>query len=251
MSEYRQQFLFVFLLITLSATFLRSEHEVTESDRFVVWNIGQGQWTTLITRNYCDHFDMGGEYNISRKILGLCGHRQHRLHLSHWDWDHMGLLQNFRRRNIPICLWNYPLGPASERKLALLAGIPKCETTEPPFQSIFAGDSSVHATSNDTSQVVQTHKILIPGDSTNKEERTWSLKTELAQSRGLILGHHGSRSSTSELLLEHLPKLKWAVATARKHRYGHPHAEVVARLRAHRIPLIKTEDWGNLMFEIE
>ncbi len=249
------QFIFIFLLITLSASFIRPENKNSEKDRFVIWNIGQGQWTTLITKKYCDHFDIGGEFDLSKKVIHICEGRAHRIHISHWDWDHMGLIQKLLQRKISPCLWNIPLGQASTRKKTLLANIPLCEhSDEAAYHLIFLGDSSRKASSNDSSQVVETQGILIPGDSTKKEEKKWSSQTEnqakLSQIKGLILGHHGSHGSTSQILVSHLKNLRWAIATARKKRYGHPHPEVLTRLKKNKTPVLLTEDWGSIIFEL-
>jgi competence protein ComEC len=72
----------------------------------------------------------------------------------------------------------------------------------------------------------------------------------LSGSRILVLGHHGSRTSTSSLLLDHLPRLTAAVSSARFRKYGHPHARVRRDLAKRHIPLLRTEEWGNLHFEL-
>jgi competence protein ComEC len=240
---------YFFLLVYLSATLISSEKIF--STRFIVWNIGQGQWTTLVSENACDHFDVGGEHDLSREVLKVCQGKSHRIHLSHWDWDHMGLIPRLRRGTSQLCLWNRPLGKSSARKEAVLEGIPHCRESVKPYQKIFAGDSRSKASTNESSQVVATHGILIPGDSPIKEEKIWARQSLRLQSiQGLVLGHHGSRTSTSEFLLHSLPRLRWAVATARKKRYGHPHPEVLLRLKESHIPVLKTEDWGSLVFEL-
>jgi competence protein ComEC len=40
-----------------------------------------------------------------------------------------------------------------------------------------------------------------------------------------------------------------AIASARWKRYHHPHAEIEALLKQRHIPMIRTEDWGNIWFE--
>jgi beta-lactamase superfamily II metal-dependent hydrolase len=39
-----------------------------------------------------------------------------------------------------------------------------------------------------------------------------------------------------------------AVVSARFTKYGHPHREVIERLKAAHVPLLRTESWGNLHF---
>ena len=222
---------------------------------FIIWNVGQGQMTTLKQEESCDHFDFGGERNVTRQVASLCGHRQQRLHLSHWDWDHMSEIESLRHKTPNLCLWNWPLHKGSPRKESLLRTIPMCQLQtgkQPPYIVIFPGWSSASATSNETSEVVRTStdffQILIPGDSPVSMERHWGQPGPLSHVQGLILGHHGSRTSTSSMLLTNLKHLKWAVASAREKRYGHPHTEVLKRLQKYKTPVLRTEDWGTIIF---
>lgn len=58
----------------------------------------------------------------------------------------------------------------------------------------------------------------------------------------LKLAHHGSKTSSSDELLEALhPKLALISAGARN-RYGHPHKEVLDRLKKDKIPYLQTKD---------
>lgn len=102
---------------------------------------------------------------------------------------------------------------------------------------------------NDLSLVYQSssYQVLFPGDSPIQREKQW-IDEIRKPVRGIVLGHHGSKTSTSKALLDHLPDVKWAVASARKKKYGHPHEKVVLALKKRRIPLLKTEDWGHLHF---
>lgn len=65
----------------------------------------------------------------------------------------------------------------------------------------------------------------------------------------LVLGHHGSRHSSSFDFLRHYqPKL--AIASAGKwNRYGHPSKETLARLKALNIPLLSTAEKGSIEFK--
>ena len=88
----------------------------------------------------------------------------------------------------------------------------------------------------------------MPGDSPTKMEKKWANQIN-ERVEVLILGHHGAKNSTSEFLLNKLTDLKVAISSAREKRYGHPTMEVKNRLRKNQIPLLKTEDWGNLIFQ--
>lgn len=88
---------------------------------------------------------------------------------------------------------------------------------------------------------------LFPGDSPRAQEKRWFPQAPL-DTRILVLGHHGSRTATSHQLVARLRHLKMAIASARFKKYGHPHIETKARLKQAHVPLLKTEDWGHLIF---
>lgn len=62
------------------------------------------------------------------------------------------------------------------------------------------------------------------------------------------LGHHGSKTSSSELLLNHFrPELAFISAGANNH-YGHPHIEVLERLQAQQISYLNTGYLGAIQY---
>jgi competence protein ComEC len=248
---------FVMLLILLSASRVRMEHVLNGT---VVWNIGQGQWVTVAENDSCLHFDMGGEFFPWRKIHALCGERLNKVYLSHWDWDHIGALaQKKFSKNLPrVCIASPPQGPASAHKQKLLQKFERCPLESAPKSDSVSNsnlfrwkpkiENSAKA-SNDNSQIYLYRKILLPGDSPQKQELLWSQELPLGSTRVLVLGHHGSRTSTSLELLEKLPHLQMAISSARWKRYSHPHSQTVAKLKRAQRPLLRTEDWGNIWIE--
>ncbi len=63
----------------------------------------------------------------------------------------------------------------------------------------------------------------------------------------LKLGHHGSRTSTSDNFLDAVSPRYAVVSAGRDNRYGHPHVEVVERVRARDIELLDTMG-GKVVF---
>lgn len=238
----------LFSLVTLSATplgFLQSTKSY-----FIVWNVGQGQWASWINPESCTHFDMGGEHLPAKKLKSLCRLKTNYIYISHWDWDHISFAGRARRLFPQACVALAPLGKSSARKMKMLAAFESCPAPTKNISSLLPVAKGKD--SNDLSHVLLLQKkILIPGDSPKKQEKIWSQHPSLKTVRWLLLGHHGSRTSTSAELLGKLPHLKIAIASARFKKYGHPHGEVLVRLKNQKVPVLRTEDWGHLWFELE
>lgn len=239
--------LFLFFLITLSASITC---HIPARSYFIVWNVGQGQWVTAISASACLHFDMGGEYFPWSKISIQCKDKDNFAFFSHWDWDHMGALARWQKSMAQkdLCIALAPQGKSSPKKMQLLRSFATCKLPlQPKKISIWSSDNKKN--SNSQSHVLTFQKVLLPGDSPASEEKKWLHNEAIQKSKILILGHHGSQTSTSVELLKALPHLKMSISSARWGRYHHPHSAVEYRLREARIPLIRTEDWGNLWLE--
>lgn len=230
----------LFLLLTFAAIPCARETRA----QWVVWNVGQGLWTTLAREGECWHFDLGGEHAPWPAIEALCRSQMNRAHFSHWDWDHIGFASQAAYRLPQFCRLNRPAGPSSPRKQRLMDRIESC-AEKPPYVEWDA--PSAEAT-NARSAVIAWSSFVVPGDSPKGAERLWSAALPIAETHVLVLGHHGSRTATSLGLLQKMPNLRMAVASARERRYGHPHRETALILRKFRVPLLRTEDWGNLHF---
>ncbi len=229
-------------------------------DLLVVWNVGQGQWVSWIRPNVCNHFDMGGEWRPSSKLIRtLCAHHLNEIYFSHWDWDHIGLLKGSLRDLPNLCVARRPpKNPTKQpKKKRLLESVPTCSnphsakmTSIEELHTLFHLTSS--SPSNDQSRIFNLNgSVLVTGDSPSRQERIWrhqlSKKNRISH---LIAGHHGSRTSNSKELIESLPKLRQVISSARSRRYGHPHPQVRKRLKQAGVSLIQTEKWGNILIDL-
>lgn len=84
--------------------------------QFIVWNVGQGQWVTIINGHQCLHFDTGGEFFPLKQIDQKCSGLQNYIFLSHGDWDHINGLKYFKRKKGLFCLNNLPEETLSFKK---------------------------------------------------------------------------------------------------------------------------------------
>ncbi len=92
--------------------------------------------------------------------------------------------------------------------------------------------------------------FLLTGDSPVSIEKYLTvLYGEQLKSDVLKLGHHGSRTSSSEILLSAVYP-KYAVISAGCHNhYGHPHKEVLERLEHLKIEKVSTCKSGTIIFK--
>jgi competence protein ComEC len=65
----------------------------------------------------------------------------------------------------------------------------------------------------------------------------------------LKVGHHGSRSSSSETFLDALSPGVAVVSAGTENRYGHPHAEVLERLEERKIMVYRTDRQGAIIYK--
>jgi competence protein ComEC len=242
------------IAVTIVLTFHHLPISQQTASFLVVWNVGQGQWISHIEPTLCLHFDMGGEKAPWPALQRLCGsNKLNLLILSHWDWDHINFSQRALQRLSQLCLFAPPQGLGKENKKKWLDKIPKCpylhRQSQLPTQYL---NTRTHLkNSNDNSRVVfWQNEVLFPGDTSSRCENLWI--KELTPNLFLpllIVGHHGSRFSSGQKLLQSFAGIRQAVASARRSRYGHPHKDVKQRLSARGVPLISTEIWGNIRWD--
>lgn len=239
---------FIFCVLTFSASIVG---HVSANFHTVVWNVGQGQWVTVVTPLQCYHFDVGGEFFPWQKVASQCTRKKNFLFLSHWDWDHIGALSKpAMKKYLPdLCVALAPVGKSSDRKMRLVSSLQSCAQRDlflSAHRWLPSTQGETKISPNALSSVTQLRGVLFPGDSTTAQEKLWQALPWVARTRFLILGHHGSATSTSESLLKHLSEVTMSVSSARWSRYRHPHSRTLARLLEARIPNLRTEDWGNI-----
>ena len=238
-------------IIPLFFSFLFNKTESFREDQVIVWNVGQGQMVTYLSDRYCHHFDMGGEKGKfpKKKIFNLCKKKKNRVHYTHWDWDHIGFSSQAKRIFPSLCrvvLTGQEL-PKKPNKRRMIQRIPPCIAQNHPSIKELLWPEAVQArNSNESSRIfVIKKRVLIPGDSNRRMEQYWSTLVK-DPIQVLVVGHHGSRSSTSNFLLNNLPHLNLAVVSARRRRYGHPHPQTVKILKSRGVLLQSTEDFHHI-----
>jgi competence protein ComEC len=84
--------------------------------------------------------------------------------------------------------------------------------------------------------------IWLAGDAGHRAENL--LKRQPVD--GLLAGHHGSRTASSEDFLRHLRPGWTVISCGRNNRFGHPHPEVMKRFEKLAIPTHCTAQSGSI-----
>lgn len=251
-----------------------------------VLDVGQGQSIFVKTGQHNTLIDTGGYYDEDRFSIGqnvvvpfLLRQGVKQLDdviLSHLDHDHSGALPYIVRdiqvnniiSNENLQGTNYMAMVEAEAKRNIRHEL--CQAGQhwtPTVASMFRvyspfGDvpqQQIVKNRNEYSCVIHLEvfdkagkysNFLIMGDAGHQTEKELmrlypDLKVDV-----LILGHHGSRHSTSAEFLDfYRPKL--AIASAGyANRYKHPHREVVELLAQRNIPLLNTSEQGTISFKL-
>jgi competence protein ComEC len=90
-------------------------------------------------------------------------------------------------------------------------------------------------------------KWLFTGDLEEEGEKEFAATYEL-RADVLKVGHHGSATSTSGIFLEEVKPSLGVISAGRDNRFGHPHPEVVKRLKEKGIMIHTTADHGALTY---
>lgn len=93
------------------------------------------------------------------------------------------------------------------------------------------------------------NSILFMGDAEKSLEYQLVFRGENLNSDILKAGHHGSKTSSSEEFLKAVSPEIAVISAGRKNRYGHPHQEVLERLKNLGIYVKRTDTEGDIIFE--
>ena len=88
--------------------------------------------------------------------------------------------------------------------------------------------------------------VLVTGDMPEKTERWLMEFVDLPDIELLIAGHHGSRMSSSEDLLDDVTPELVIISVGEKNTYGHPSPDTLARFEARGIRVYRTDLLGNV-----
>lgn len=242
----------------------------TESDSLIVFDVGQGlsvygklagddeydkaSWLYDTGAQFRSGFSLGDAV-VAKNLLAFSGSHLDLMFISHSDNDHAGGEEGLLRKI---------------RVGRTYAGQPKhdhhynCHNLNNQWQTnggfkwrVFnLKDTQLKRMSdNDLSCVVQIEmagkRILIPGDVEKKiEHKLVQQFGDHLQSDVLLVGHHGSKTSSSDVFVESVnPKLA-IISSGLNNAFKHPHSSVVERFKKRSIPVYNTANSGAVEIKL-
>lgn len=229
-----------------------------------VLDVGQGQSVILQGDGKTYLVDCGGDYDecaadqaaetlLSRGISKLDG-----IILTHMDYDHAGgvqyLLQRVESQVLYLPRMTDETGLTDTLKSmaadTVTVGEDICLTFGDTSLTIFAPES--YNSGNESSMCIlfQTENcdILVPGDRGFAAEKLLLKDHQLPELEVLVVGHHGSKYSTSTDLLKQTMPQYAIISAGENNRYGHPAAELLQRLLDFGCQILCTADYGTVVF---
>jgi competence protein ComEC len=214
------------------------------------------------------HFDVGEEV-VSPYLWSRRFRRLDVLVLSHAHSDHMGgmpaVMRNFRPRE----LW-VSIDPNSEAYRALLL---EAKDLGVQVRHFYAGDqlawggtyvtilapeagyNNPREPVNNDSLVMRMQygqsSVLLEGDAEAPSEREMLAHGRVEAVTLLKIGHHGSRTSTTQEFLGAAAPKDAVVSVGRGNTFGHPRYEVIERIAEARIKLYRTDEFGLTTFLLD
>ncbi|WP_288221237.1 MBL fold metallo-hydrolase [uncultured Clostridium sp.] len=90
-------------------------------------------------------------------------------------------------------------------------------------------------------------KILLMGDAGEKTES--KLLNEFSDIDLLKVGHHGSKTSTTQSFLDKVNPKNAVIIVGKNNKYGHPSVETMSKLESKGIEIHRTDECGNIVYK--
>lgn len=180
--------------------------------------------------------------------------------LTHGDFDHMGesinLVNNFKIEQVIFNNDSFNdlelelFKVLEEKNISFYQNIKELNVDN---NKLYFLNNKLYDNENDNSNVIYTElngiKILLMGDAGIKVEEDIIKKYNLSDIDILKVGHHGSKTSSSEKFIDSINPKYSIISVGKNNRYGHPNNEVIENLRDTEI--YRTDQNGSIMFKMK
>ena len=228
----------------------------------LVFDVGQGNAVLISTQHHRLLYDTGAKYRSGRSVfesavlpylsqfeLVPSGYLLDALVISHADNDHAGGLQSIIDNNIsygsfmggsPVNLLAQPL---MVKQYEACQQRQSWEWDGVSFRFLVAPSQLTTTNTNNQSCVLEVRSqqcsFLLTGDIDSAVET--ELVPQLRMVSWLLAGHHGSRYSTGDALLSATAPQTVLFSSGFLSRYGHPHSDVLDRVRPYTNSVFRTD----------
>lgn len=228
------------------------------STGITVLDVGQGQCLVLQCKGKTFLVDCGGDSDTrtadmaAQTLLSQGISRLDGLILTHTDADHAGAVENFLSRIAAdvLILPPVPIETAVSADTELLFA---AENLELSFEggkiTVYRGITEEKSNENSLCVLFETENcaILITGDRGSFGEQMLLRNADMPDVDILIAGHHGSKNSTSEALLQTVRPEIVCISAGRDNPYGHPAPELLNRLEDFGCQIYRTDLQGDII----
>lgn len=249
------------LCVSLLASWLEP---VTSDTRLTVLDVGQGQSILLQSGGSAVLVDCGGDSDeetadlVAGTLLSQGVTRLDAVILTHCDRDHAGGAQYLFTR-IPADILMIPANadPETAQLLSRSSNHRTVYIDQNMLLTVGENQITVFAPtfvkdSNENSLCVlyqsDNCSILITGDRSEVGERLLMKENDLPDVDVLIAGHHGSKYSTSQELLDTVRPETVIISVGERNYYGHPAQELLERLMLFGCEIFRTDLHGTVIY---
>ena len=238
-------------------------------------DIGQGDSILLHFNKKSILIDTGGVYSYKNneadgkifyniilpafKSLGI-GKLDY-LIITHGDADHMGeaikLIENFK---VEVVIFNCGEYNNLEKKLIKVLEKKKIKyyscikELNIDKNKLYFLQTKEYNNENDNSNVIYTeiegYRFLFMGDAGVLKEKDILDTYDISKIDVLKVGHHGSRTSTSELFLKRINPQIALISAGRDNKFNHPHDEVLKLLNKYKVKVFSTKEFGSITIDL-
>ncbi len=263
---YKKKYIYIILIAIV--IFIHTNIGYIKNNPYITFiDVGQGD-SSLIHLPYNKGnilIDTGGVYNydVSKDTINYLKSEGIKnidyLILSHGDFDHAGsslnLINNFKVDKVIFNNDSYNeleqkiIKVLDKKNIEYYKGLKKLNIDNYILQFLNTKD---YDNENDNSNVIylkfNNYKFLFMGDASTLTEKEILNKYNLTNIDVLKVGHHGSKTSSSENFIDVIGPKYSLISVGKNNRYGHPNKEVLENLKNSIV--YRTDLDGSIKFKI-
>ena len=276
----RKKYYYIAILIII--LFIHSNINILDSNLYITYlDVGQGDSSLIKFPNNKGNIliDTGGKvnyvdddwkkrsnnYNIATSTIipflkASDIKKLDYLILTHGDYDHMGeainMVNNFKVEKVILNCGEFNeleqelIKVLNNKKVPYYSCIKELNVDN---NKLYFLQTKLYDNENDNSNVIYTeingYKFMFMGDAGVEKEKDILDKSNISNIDVLKVGHHGSKTSSSEEFINEMNPKYSIISVGKNNRYGHPNKEVLNNLKNSKI--YRTDQDGSIMFKIK